>query len=168
MSEPLRPRYGAIALHPISIIDPVLANVVQRSISNHIMPHTQAGYNSATKNYLHFCSIRGVDPWPPDPVWVAAWVVRSTTCVSVRTMLVYLSALRSATEDQGIVWSLSGNVLVAVGHGGHSLEGPYFSTHTSSHVCSSAGLAVPQSYVSQRRAMGVCFCNCYCGLPSRW
>jgi hypothetical protein len=105
--------YASLSDHAITAADPVLAGTVQVFVQGHIVPGTQYRYNSATKQYVHFCSVRGVSPWPPDPVWVTAWIVRSTMTVSVPSMKVYLSALRSAVIDRGLVWTLQGNPLIS-------------------------------------------------------
>ena len=109
----VRPSYAAIISHPISTIDPVLASVTADVMSSHLAPKTQRNYNSAVKSYLSFCSVRSLQPWPCDPIWVCAWITQTTMHVSVRSMKVYLAALRSAQIDHGHEWTLSGDVQVA-------------------------------------------------------
>jgi hypothetical protein len=106
-------RYVAVSEHALACKDPVLARFVQGSLSNHIVPTTQSGYDCAVRQYVKFCTTRAVDPWPPDPIWIAGWIVLKTMHVSVRTMKVYLCAVRSHTIDLGLDWVLCGNPLVA-------------------------------------------------------
>ena len=79
----------------------------------HLSPSTQRGYSSAVNSYLCFCSVRSIAPWPCDPIWVCAWITQTVMHVSVRSMKLYLAALRSAQIDQGYEWNLAGNVQVA-------------------------------------------------------
>ena len=113
MPRHVRPRYAAIASHAISNIDPVLAAATVDFLGHHIVPPTQSTYDSATRQYLRFCSVRGISPWPPDAVWIVAWIVDTTMRVSVGSMKVYLAGVRSATINKGMEWELRGNALVA-------------------------------------------------------
>ena len=106
-------RNAALAQHPLLAVDPSLAHHVSAFVDSHIQPSTQAGYDSATRSWLHFCSLRKISPFPPDPVWVVAWIVQSLCYISVRSMKVYLAALRSACIDALGEWKLAGNLLVA-------------------------------------------------------
>ena len=112
-SKNVRPTYGPIMRHLISTVDPVLAGVTAESMMSHISPSTQRGYDSATNSYFSFCAVRGIEPWPCDSIWVCAWITQTVMHVSVRSMKVYLAALRSAQLDQGYEWSLAGNMQVA-------------------------------------------------------
>jgi hypothetical protein len=106
-------RYGAIGRHPISLIDPVLAERLARDLTSHIAASTQRGYDSATKCYLRFCVVRKVSPFPCDSIWVAAWISNTTLFISVRSMKVYLAGVRSSQIDAGFSWHLGDDPMVA-------------------------------------------------------
>ena len=91
---------------------PALAEVLANALGSSVSPETQRCYDSGTNKYLKFCSIHSIDPFEVDPVWLSLFIVVTAMCVSVPTLKVYLSAIRSAQIDAGFEWTLSGNPVV--------------------------------------------------------
>jgi hypothetical protein len=106
-------RFAAVGRHRIAAVDPVLADVLDSALLAHIAPTTRATYTSACKQYLGFCDTRHLSPFPVDAVWLAAYCVFACMFISVNSLKVYLSSIRSAHIDTGFDWEMSGNQTVA-------------------------------------------------------
>ena len=61
--------------HPILIIDPAAARGVAEAMENSVLPGTQSSYATAIDNYLDFCQLRAIQPWPVDVIWFCAWLL---------------------------------------------------------------------------------------------
>jgi hypothetical protein len=66
-----------------------------------------AGYNSATRSYVTFCSDRGLVPWPTDGLLLSAWLYRIASCVKFTSMKMYLSGVRYSQILEGHAWVVS-------------------------------------------------------------
>ena len=86
---------------------------LSQTLGGHIARSTQSSYNSAFRSFSRFCDARGFAPLPADPVVVAAFMVYEARWVSIPSLKVYLSGIRSASIDLGCPWVLDCDPLCA-------------------------------------------------------
>lgn len=108
----VRRRDGGLRSHAINAIDPVGAASLRKTMEAHVKPKTHDYYDSCASHYFKFCDRRKVDPFPADPVWFCAWMDVAAKTVAVKSIIVYMSAIKSAQEDAGLEWELTGNFMV--------------------------------------------------------
>ena len=108
----LPPLVPIVARHAISSLDPVGARALSGALTDHVVSSTREGYSSAAKKYLQFCSDRGIEPYPADGLWVAAYIVDVVTSIKVSSLKVYLAAIQYTQVLVGHPWTLSGNELI--------------------------------------------------------
>jgi hypothetical protein len=106
-------KHRVLVGHALTRADPVLARVVDDALGSSTAAVTQACYASALKLYLSFCLVRELDPFPVDGMLLAAFCVWACMTISVASLKVYLASIRSAQIDEGHLWSMQGNPLVA-------------------------------------------------------
>jgi hypothetical protein len=87
--------------------------VVASALGASIKPGTQRGYDSAARSYEQYCTVHGLTPYPVDPISFVGWIVWIAMHISVASVKVYCAGVRSAQIDNGFVWNLEGNQLVA-------------------------------------------------------
>jgi hypothetical protein len=109
----VRCRSGALIGHPYAHADPALGRVLAFALGSSIKPGTQRGYDSAAMSYERHCLNRNLTPYPVDPITLSGWIVWKAMLISVASVKVYCSGVRSAQIDLGIEWHLAGNQLVA-------------------------------------------------------
>ena len=97
----------------LQLYDPAMASLLRSALANSIALVTKDTYKSAIKPFLKFCQLRGFYPFPVNATVLAAYVVRQAMFVSIPSLRVYLSAIRSGQIDEGMIWSLEGNQKVA-------------------------------------------------------
>ena len=82
-------------------------------LGTHISSSTQSSYDSATRSYLRFCEARQLTPFPADPVTLSSYMAFQALWISLPSLKLYLSAIKSASVDAGFAWTLDGNVMCA-------------------------------------------------------
>ena len=92
--------------------DPFLAAAVGASLQDHVVSKTVRTYNSATENYLRFCKIRRLDPWPVSDVTFCGWLIVLSSTVQVSSMGMYLAGVKYNSGLLGHRWTLDGSDLV--------------------------------------------------------
>lgn len=110
--HPLRKRNRPDSTHEVWRRAPALARLTAFVASGHITAKTQRSYDSATKHYVRFCNVHGVAPFPVDPVWLTQWMNFAACLLSIPSVKLYLSAIRSTQIDLGYEWHLTGNMAV--------------------------------------------------------
>ena len=99
--------------HEMSRLAPVLAHAVGDAVTKHVVQGTRGNYNSATNNYLNFCTLYRVpSPFPVDELWFCAWLVRIATTVQVPSFRVYTAAIQYSHVNAGFKWVLRGSEMV--------------------------------------------------------
>ena len=95
--------------HPILIIDPAAARGVAEAMENSVLPGTQSSYATAIDNYLEFCRLRAIQPWPVDVIWFCAWLLMLARRIKHTSMKSYAAGVRYGQLMEGHPWSMSGN-----------------------------------------------------------
>ena len=98
-----------IAGHHLAVADPVLARQVSEVMKSYVGLRTEQGYVSAVRSFVHFCDVRGLRPWPVDPIVMAAWIIRIMSHIKPASLKVYCAALRYRQILEGFRWDLEGN-----------------------------------------------------------
>ena len=103
---------GAVAGHILTTADPVLAALVSNALQSSVVPTTYNTYNSATRQYIKFCTDRCLPPFPVDRIILCAWILYMAMSIKVSSLKMYLAGVRFTQELRGEVWDLAGNDLV--------------------------------------------------------
>ena len=82
------------------------------ALVDHILESTRSSYSTAATQYIQFCEIRAVDPWPVDPIWFCAWLLLISKSVLHTSLKMYMAGVRSAQELEGWTWKLNGHGVV--------------------------------------------------------
>ena len=99
-----------VRVHPMAVIDPVGARLVDGALKHYVV--STRSYDSAVRNYIRFCAVRSVLPWPVAAMWVYLWMHELKRTVKPSTIKTYLSGLRYSQVLMGFDWQLSNNELV--------------------------------------------------------
>ena len=111
--SPVRHPASSFADHRLGLADPGLMARLSLALGDHITRSTQSSYNTATRSFFRFCTTRGFAPFPVDPVVLSAFIVYEARWVSLLSLKLYLSGIRSASIDNGFPWLLDGDPLCA-------------------------------------------------------
>ena len=106
------PRNGLTAGHQLRLTSPVMADMVEVVLREHVLVGTRSSYQSAVNQFTTFVVARGGRPFPVKAVWVAAWILFMAMDISVVSLRGYLSALRYEQGCLGMHWELEGNEVV--------------------------------------------------------
>jgi hypothetical protein len=98
--------------HPVAVQAPAVAAELGAALQGHILPMTRGSYSSAVSNYLRFCTLHKIAPWPVDVVWFCGWLLRLATSVSHPSFRVYMAGVKDTHELEGYRWAFGGNELV--------------------------------------------------------
>ena len=82
---------------------------LSKALGAHITKSTQSSYNSAFRSFFRFCKSRGFTPFPADPVVLSAFIVYEACWISLPSLKLYRSGIRSASIDSGHPWLLDGD-----------------------------------------------------------
>ena len=82
---------------------------LSQALGNHVSRSTQSSYNSACRSFFRFCAARGFTPFPVDPFVLSAFMVHEARWISLASLKLYLSGIRSASIDRGFSWLLDGD-----------------------------------------------------------
>lgn len=90
--------------------DPSAAAEVVRAVFESITKTTRDSYASGVNHYTAWALDRGIDPFPVDPIVLAAWVLYACALISLATVQKYLSGIRRFQLDScAAPWSPQGN-----------------------------------------------------------
>jgi hypothetical protein len=84
---------GLVASHPIARADRHTAQLISHSQTNHIVPNTKSGYACAIRDYIRFCRVRRLAPWPVDAIKMAGWLLILAQRVKATSLKMYMAAL---------------------------------------------------------------------------
>jgi hypothetical protein len=93
-------------------MDPASANLLGMVLREHILPKTSSSYMTGINSFLNFCRERGVSPWPVDPIWFAAWMLKLGRSIAHTSLKMYMAGVRHGQELEGFDWELSDNATV--------------------------------------------------------
>ena len=107
------PRHAVTNGHQLRASSPIMADMLEKAVRNHVIAGTRSSYASAVVQFVRFVEARGGAPaFPVHEVWVAAWVLFAAMDISIPSLKGYLSALRYEQGCRGFAWKLGGNELV--------------------------------------------------------
>ena len=95
--------------HHLCASDPLAAPDVSTALYKSVLPGTLARYDSATRSYLAWCLVRGLQPWPTDAILIMGWLRRQVCTSMVKTLRYYISAVRKTQINLGHPWTLMGD-----------------------------------------------------------
>jgi hypothetical protein len=98
--------------HPLVLASPTMAAALGEAMDNDIIYGTARSYDSVANNYVQFCEMRGLEPWPADAVLVSAWILRIVTRVKPSSLQVYLAGVRRIQLNLGHSWLLRKSEMV--------------------------------------------------------
>jgi hypothetical protein len=84
---------GVVSQHALGKADPVLSLLVSESWSSHVKPGQEKKYASALKDYLAFCQVRGLTPFPVEPIIMCAWILKLCQRIQTTSLSTYTAAL---------------------------------------------------------------------------
>ena len=93
--------------HALESLDPLLAALLETTIKQCIAPNTISTYNSAVSSWTKFCATYDVEPFPAQPIWLAAWMTSKALYIKISSLKTYKSAVRHAHVERGLDWDLS-------------------------------------------------------------
>lgn len=93
----------------MAVSDPSLGVAVMDSQRGHNVVTTVTNYDGHASDYINFCLIRGLVPFPADGLQLSGWILRLMCTVKPSSLKTYLAAVRSAQLDRNIPWTLTGD-----------------------------------------------------------
>ena len=101
--------FRGLSGHPIVNIDPASARGVADAIANSVLPGTRSSYATAIDNYLRFCELRAIQPWPVDVIWFCAWLLMLARNIKHTSLKSYAAGLRYGQLLEGFHWNMTWN-----------------------------------------------------------
>ena len=99
-----------IARHMIAERDPVSAARVNMVLNAHLADSSR--YASALVRYTNFCVTRNIPMFPAESLWIAAYMDRISTSISMASMGTYLAAIRHFQVMENYKWDLEGDEII--------------------------------------------------------
>jgi hypothetical protein len=102
---------GLVASHPIARADRYTAQLISHSQTNHIVPNTKSSYECAIRDYVKFCRVRRLAPWPVDAIKMAGWLLILAQRVKATSLKMYMAALPygQSIQQTPYPWVLHGS-----------------------------------------------------------
>ena len=92
--------------------DPTMSALLLKALDSSVVATTKVNYDSATRQYMHFCDVRQFQAFPVAACTLGAFLLRKTTSVSADSLRLYVSAIRHDSISRGDTWTLNGNPLI--------------------------------------------------------
>jgi hypothetical protein len=102
---------GSVRGHPLAAADRHLALLISSSQVNHVAPSTVKSNVSHAADYVRFCKVRGLRPWPVDAVKLSGWILILSQRLAHVSVRKYVSALPfvQANLPGPMPWTLVGD-----------------------------------------------------------
>ena len=94
------------------VSDSALARAVDHGLRNHYVTSTSSTYKTATRDYVSFCNVRSLRPWPVDQVTFCGWLHVSARRIQISSLSMYMAGVRDSSILLGHGWDLHGNEMV--------------------------------------------------------
>jgi hypothetical protein len=101
-----------VASHRLARADPILAQMLGVSVSDHVVVSVRSTYATAAASYERFCERKDLPPWPTDGIQVAAWLLDLVDTVKPSSMQMYLAGLQYHQALHDLPWTLLGNEVI--------------------------------------------------------
>jgi hypothetical protein len=92
--------------------DPDVALRVDQGFHEHCVPGTTSSYGTGARDYVKFCTMRDLLPWPVDEITYCGWLHVTAARIKVKSMNMYMAGVRDASILQGHGWRMTGNEMV--------------------------------------------------------
>ena len=89
--------------------DPALAMRVDTGLRSHYTVNTASSYDTGANDYVRFCRVRGLTPWPVDEVAFCGWLHVTADRIMMSSTGMYMAGVRNASILEGHGWDMTGN-----------------------------------------------------------
>ena len=89
--------------------DPDLARRVDNGLRSHYTSNTASSYSTGARDYIRFCEIRALTPWPVDEVAYCGWLHVTSDRIMMSSTGMYMAGVRNASILEGHGWDMFAN-----------------------------------------------------------